>query len=466
MTTEQKTKQKVAGLEVTNLTLRFLAEREDYRPESVFPVIVYFPQADVDEREVLWPWENLQGYREYQDRLARAHSPRVQEPVHEFLWQNPGAIECFGYHSAFQFEPDRHVRVLPLSNAMIVLANRALAEAISSIENVIAVQRDLRIGPMSADDSPDSRNSHRLIPNDPAGINRDGFTWGWRRLRLPEVRANLGLTGAGVIMGLIDKGLSEEHADLKFKVKDFAMVGPPVGLITPCHSFDHHGHGTFVAGIMAGASKSGVQLGGAPAAHVKAASHMIRDAWWSHLLTAVDWLSDPYRACQVINVSMGIYDLSSVDEQLISPVLRRMRAHRTILVGSIGNKAGARRYPARLPEVLGAGSLQPDGRTWLQSGFKPDLLLPGCDVYSCVPSGLDAYDGVSYCYKDGTSFAAPHLSAIVALLMEAHPGVAPSRIAKALKATADGAGNYHDERGWGVPDIEKALDELARCDHT
>ena len=101
---------------------------------------------------------------------------------------------------------------------------------------------------------------------------------------------------------------------------------------------------------------------------------------------------------------------------------------------------------------------------WSRSGDKPDLILPGTDIYSCVPPGLAEFGGASYCYMDGTSFAAPHLSAIVALLMQAHPRAEPWRIVQALKCTADGYPSYDDRRGGGMPVIERALDDLSRSD--
>jgi hypothetical protein len=457
VTIDHKSDPVFAGRQITDLTLAFLAEREKSHPESVFPVIVYFPNTPIEEREVLWPWEDPQKHREYLDQQARDHAAVVQSPLLEFLWQDRKARDCFVYPSSFQFEPVRHVRSLPISGTILVLANRALAETISEIKHVIAVQRDFPVRRMG--------QKYSLTASHPDGRNRDGATWGWDRLKLAEFHRRTGLTGAGVVIGMIDSGVQEEHADLKFKIKDFAMVGPPVGLITPSHAFDHVGHGTSVASILAGASRSGVQTGGAPAAELKAVAHQFRNDWWSNFLAAAEWLSDRYRAAKVINVSMGTYDITEEEARATTERLfRQMSLHRTIFVASAGNNPRKQSYPARLPEVLSAGAFEPNGDTAPFSEHRPDLILPGSDVYSCVPSGLNAYNGVSYCYRDGSSFAAPHLSAIVALLAEKHPRVAPWRIAQALKHTADRFPNFDDRRGWGVPDLQRALDDLARCD--
>ena len=92
--------------------------------------------------------------------------------------------------------------------------------------------------------------SASIIPGNPHARNYEGFTWGWHRLGLSAIHVDdRKLTGKGVVVGLIDTGVCENHADLKFKVKDFVIVGPPAGLVTPSHAFDRHGHGTFTAGV-------------------------------------------------------------------------------------------------------------------------------------------------------------------------------------------------------------------------
>lgn len=58
-------------------------------------------------------------------------------------------------------------------------------------------------------------------------------------------------------------GVHERHADLRYKVKDFVVVQPPVQL-QPAHAHDQFGHGTHMARIMVGGNCSGTQIEGAP----------------------------------------------------------------------------------------------------------------------------------------------------------------------------------------------------------
>ena len=465
LNTEFKNHLVQAGRDVTNRTLRLLADREKAQPHSVFPVILYFLPVLPPDREFLWPGESPQAHREYQDRQARAHADRVQSPVWEFLRHNPKARNCFGDKSSFQLEPERHARSLPITNTMIVLANAKLAEALSRIENVVAVQRDLPLVPLSREEASSGARPPRLSPRNPHARNYEGFTWGWHRLGLSAIHVDdRKLTGKGVVVGLIDTGVCENHADLKFKVKDFVIVGPPAGLVTPSHAFDRHGHGTFTAGVLVGAANSGTQIGGAPDAELKAASLMSPSDWWTSFLSAAEWLSDPYRVARVINVSMGIDQVAAEDVALFELVIQGLLRHRTILVAAVGNRAGTCCYPARLRGVLGVGAFQPGDQACNFSGSEPDFLLPGSDVYSCVPGGLPDCGGVSYGYRDGTSFAAAHLSALIALLMQAYPSVPPWRIANALKLTAKIIGRDQDGWEWRIPQFERALEALGQND--
>ena len=204
---------------------------------------------------------------------------------------------------------------------------------------MIAVQRDIPLTRLS--------DRYSLRPADPKGRHQNGATWGWDRLGLPEFQRKTGLTGAGVVIGQVDSGVLEEHSDLKFKVKDFAIAGPPVGLITPSHAFDRDGHGTFVAGILVGAKKSGVSLGGAPGAELKAVAHIFPNDWWSNLMAAAEWLSDRYRSSSVVNVSMGTCTLQPEEALLAERLFRQMSHHRTLFVAAVGNDPRGQPYPAR-----------------------------------------------------------------------------------------------------------------------
>jgi subtilisin family serine protease len=95
---------------------------------------------------------------------------------------------------------------------------------------------------------------------------------------------------------------------------------------------------------------------------------------------------------------------------------------------------------------------------------KPDVVAPGEQVYSCIPSEKPPDGTREYTYMDGTSMAASHVAGVAALLMAARPEAPVTRIIDALKETArhpDGADRRPDNRwGYGIIQPAEALKAL------
>jgi subtilisin family serine protease len=76
---------------------------------------------------------------------------------------------------------------------------------------------------------------------------------------------------------------------------------------------------------------------------------------------------------------------------------------------------------------------------------KPDVVAPGVLISTAVPGG-------AYFPDTGTSFAAPQVAGIAALLLQANPGLTPPEIADALRSTADAVAPLplpNNDVGWG-----------------
>jgi len=265
--------------------------------------------------------------------------------------------------------------------------------------------------------------------------------------------------GQEVIIGMVNTGVSEDHSDLVFKIKDFAKIEPS-GRIAPSHSFDLHGHGSHCAGIMVGGNSSGVQIGGAPSAQLKAASIMDgHQSWFSSLLTAIDWLADPYRAADVINLSVGVDVPSSEEADLFDATVYNVSLQNgVVMVAAIGNDRTQSMYPARLSNVIGCGALSAGEKVWDSSGTDPDFILPGESVYSCLPMSNPNLGGQSYGWFSGSSMACAHMTALVAMLAGMRRDAGLNRIIRAFRDTASNQGVYDKRSGWGVPDLLRAID--------
>jgi serine protease AprX len=278
-----------------------------------------------------------------------------------------------------------------------------------------------------------------------------------------------GIDGDGVTVAVIDTGVAKV-ADLAGRVVggvDFSGGNDPYK--------DEFGHGTFVAGLIAGngASSSGQYKGIAPKAKIVSIKIAGADGASdvSHVLAAMQWAVS-YKAdfgIRAVNLSLGTdstqtYHLSPLN----AAVERAWDSGIVVTVSSSNNGPGAgtvtkpgddplvitvgasddKGTPARGDDVMagfsGQGPTAADGLT------KPDLVAPGRSVVSLRAPGsaIDAaYPGsrvgTAYFKGSGTSFSTGITSGVVALLLDREPGLSPDQAKARLLGTA-GAGPVGD----------------------
>ena len=173
----------------------------------------------------------------------------------------------------------------------------------------------------------------------------------------------------------------------------------------------------------------------------------------------------------VVNISYGdtAVTAENVWQNLISQTLD---GQSVLFVAAAGNEAGLLRdkgdYPAILarefPNVISVGALDKDGqKAWSDSatgeasntGYKVELMAPG----ELVPCATDVYQGTAlYSAPAGTSFAAPLVSAVAALLLEKR--LVPTEVKARLLATADPITEARDGQPlalFGRLNVENAL---------
>ena len=110
-------------------------------------------------------------------------------------------------------------------------------------------------------------------------------------------------------------------------------------------------------------------------------------------------------------------------------------------------------YPASYaPYLLAVGAAARDGSVgaFSETGPYVGVTAPGVDVGGIFPDGK-IYD------DNGTSFAAPYVAAVAALLIERHPSWQVGTIIRVLEATAGGNGRWSPSQGWGEVDVGAAL---------
>jgi subtilisin family serine protease len=266
-----------------------------------------------------------------------------------------------------------------------------------------------------------------------------------------------GITGEGVMVGVLDTGIDADHLEFRKRRVDFRYVPlrPTDGAARSVLGFDTNGHGTHVAGVIAGRN-----VGVAPDVDLLVAavieSETVRTSL-ERVMIALDWMLShvllPENADKpfILNMSLG-FRREWIAATQVQTVVEGMQLLLRMLVedfdvlpvAAIGNDGpGTVRAPAYFPECLSVGAVGPDLRTaWFSGGGlspvdqqpKPDIVGYGVDVLSALERNLDR--GSIYAQKSGTSMAAPYVTGIAALLASANPGLQGRALRQHLLANA------------------------------
>ncbi|WP_261575665.1 S8 family serine peptidase [Frankia gtarii] len=275
--------------------------------------------------------------------------------------------------------------------------------------------------------------------------------------------AVLGLTqaqrisqGAGVVVAVIDGGVDADHPKLQGQVLPGAGVGPdaaPDGW----RDDDPDGHGTAMAGLIAGRNDNGRPevRGIAPAARILpvstgAEADSAEVARGIH--RAVDLGAD------VINLSLGAAGSATPDER---EAVAYAFAHDVVVVASAGNvETGDHEInsPANIPGVVSVTGSTARGDFWQGSslGSRAVIAAPAPGIRAPVPTRVSP-DGLDT--GAGTSNSAAIVSGVVALIRSARPDLDAPNVIERLIYTARDAGppGRDVEFGFGIVDPAAAL---------
>lgn len=269
--------------------------------------------------------------------------------------------------------------------------------------------------------------------------------WGISRVKAPEAWAMS--QGAGVKVCVVDTGIDLDHPDLQTNI-----VGS-FNAITPTKSADDdNGHGTHVAGTIAGLNNAIGVVGVAPQAQLLAVKVLSRtgSGWLSDIIEGLDWCAN--NGGKVANLSLG----SSSDSQSFhDAVTAAVNAGVTVVAaaGNSGPCANCVGYPARYPEAIAvaAANSSDQAASFSSQGPEVDVIAPGKDVRS-------TYKGGVYAVMSGTSMATPHVSAAAALKLAQNSALTPAALADALKTNADLlTGLTAEQQGSGMINCQRLL---------
>ena len=322
-------------------------------------------------------------------------------------------------------------------------------------------------------------------------------------------------TGKGVVVAVLDSGVDLDHPDL---VKRFwinaaedldgdgrltrsdnnGLDDDANGFVDDVVGWDFEsadndpspnlfesgrgrGHGTHVAGIIAGDGTNGVSTGVAPGAQLMILKISSQSSVWAAMQYALA------NGADVINMSMGWTNSLSPDLSSWRGVIDNLSDAGVLVVTGAGNGGQAPLIhapapndittPGRVPRAMTVGAVAtPTDLAWVDpiapfssSGptswqtveqfrdypfppglLKPDITAPGVGINSTMIGG-------SYQVKSGTSMAVPHVSGTAALMLEQDPELLPHELVYILRETAWRFLDANNVRGWGRVDALRAI---------
>jgi len=268
----------------------------------------------------------------------------------------------------------------------------------------------------------------------------------WAQRRLDFQRAWPLTEGAGVTVAVVDTGVSGQQPFLRGAVLRGVDVKNSGG--GPANT-DCDGHGTFIAGLIAGRAVSPMAFAGvAPAATILPIRQANTQTDGTAKTLADGIMAAVRRHAQVINVSIVTQDPAPVLLHAVNVAL----AHNVVVVAAVGNDFSSGNlpmYPAAWPGVLAVAAVDENSQraSFSESGSYVGVSAPG--VHLTGPGRVTGLIGWG-----GTSFAAAFVSGTAALVRSYYPRLTAAQVIRRIEATADPTPGPRPsaEFGWGIVD--------------
>jgi thermitase len=297
-------------------------------------------------------------------------------------------------------------------------------------------------------------------PNDPRfpelyGLNNTGQTGGTADADIdaPEGWDLAGMgafpSTGGVKVGIVDTGITQNHEDLVGKTADCGQSTG--GLVTSGACLDDNGHGTHVAGTIAGIANNGLGVAGvafnSPLSICKALSGPLGQGTTSDVASCITWVTD--RGAKVISMSLGGGAATTLQS-----AVRYAASHDVVVVAAAGNDGNSTlEYPAAYAEAVSVAAT--DARdahaSFSNTNADVEVAAPGVNV-------LSSYNDGGYRALSGTSMATPHAAGVAAVIRTRNPAFTAAQARSKLDASVDdeGAAGRDAQFGFGRVNLAKA----------
>jgi subtilisin family serine protease len=288
------------------------------------------------------------------------------------------------------------------------------------------------------------------IPNDPLYSQQ----WGLHQINAARVWDKLTPNQKAVIVAVVDSGICFDHEDMQGRI---TYTGAWDFVLNDSYPLDLDGHGTAVAGIIAAVTDNHTGIAGTSGllnvqilplkifnSLGKTNAYLISQA----IIHAAD------HGAQVINLSLS----GSLYSQAVSDAVDYAWERGAVLVAAAGNNRGPVSYPAALPKVIAVAASNEGDQVASFSNHGPEVMVaaPGEDILTTDPQCP------YYKICNGTSMAAPFVSAAAAIIKSQLPAAGPEQVAEIIKKGVVDIGppGKDDYSGYGRLDLELVAAQL------
>lgn len=237
--------------------------------------------------------------------------------------------------------------------------------------------------------------------------------WGIGILNIPTLHAD-GLKGAGIKVAVVDTGTDIEHPDLKGGiVQHHNVTGEAYAWA--------HGHGTGVSGVIGARDNNTGVIGVAPECELIVIKAM-RESGGGSINEIANGINLAIQlGAKIINLSLG----TSSDVPSLKNIIEKATNAGVLVVCAAGNdgRDNSVNYPARYPSCVAVAAINQENKvsSFSSRGWEVDIAAPGERILTC-------WRNHGYARVSGTSFSAPYVSGVLALLLQAGLTINHSRL--------------------------------------